>query len=101
MPYLDITPNQTEWRTDGAGDWELTNREVDIAADVLLTGLGGFKYAPLVGGRARSFLNSTTQKAVIERVFKVAMKTAGFSRPIVDVTEFPDKIGVNNDEILL
>lgn len=101
MAYPDIEVGATAWKTDGQGDFELENREVGIAADVLLTNLGGFKYAPLVGGRAEIFLNSTQRNAaVIQRTFKVALKTAGFQKPIVDVSDFPNEIRVNDDIVL-
>lgn len=100
MPYLDITPDANNWRTKD-GDFLLTNRDVDIAADVLLSNLGDFKYAPLVAGRAPLYLNSTSQAEVIARNFKVALKSAGFTNPVIDVSNFPQSIEVNNDEVLL
>ena len=97
---LDINPTAAGWTTDGAGDFKFTDRAVDISSDVLLSDLGSFLYDPLVGGQAKKFLNSTAAASVIQRSFKVALKTAGFSNPIVDVTNYPDSIEVNNDEIL-
>lgn len=103
MPYpdIEISADGTTWKDDGNGDFETVNRDVDIAADVLLTDIGGFKYAPLVGGAAKRYLNSSSQAAIIERNFKVALKAAGFKKPIVDVSNFPPEIGVNDDVILV
>lgn len=99
MAYLDINPTETGWTTEN-GDFKLKNREVNIAGDVVVSSLGAFKYAPLTGGDAPSFLNSTSAASVMQRAFKVALKTAGFTKPIVDVSNYPNSIEVNNNEVL-
>lgn len=102
MKILDITTteNDSKWLTRN-GDYVRTDRGTAIAKNVILSDYGGFKYAPQVAGRARLFLNSRTQAgSVIARAFRVAMLAAGFSRPVVDVTKFPDEINVNTDNVL-
>ena len=103
MSYLDFdtTDDNTKIRAIPEGTWDIRDRAVDIAANVIVSDFGSYKYAPTVGGRARLFLNSTISKAaVIARSFRVAMTRAGFSRPVVDVSKFPDEVNVNTDEIL-
>jgi hypothetical protein len=99
MAYLDITPIGDAFRTLN-GDFVLNDREVDIAADIIFMPQAGLKYAPLVYGEAFTFLNSNAPRAVIERKFRLALKTAGFSKPRVDVSDFPNVIGINNDQII-
>jgi hypothetical protein len=98
--YLDIHPIESGFLTNGAGDLLLKDRAVDIASDVILADKGSFKYAPLCGGEANRFLNSNASASIIQRAFKVALKTAGFSKPTVDVSNFPESIEINNNEIL-
>lgn len=101
MSYIDIALDETVFPTDENGDFLLVNREVDIAADVILSSPGDIKYAPTVGGNAYSFLLSITrQGVVIQRAFEVALRAAGFSSPVVDVSNFPDEVSVNNDVVL-
>jgi len=99
MAYLDINPEETEFTTVN-GAFKLVDRAAAIAGNVIISNPGDIKYAPTVGGGAVSFLNSSTQKSAIQRAFKVALQSAGFSRPVVDVSSFPNIVRVNNDEVL-
>lgn len=101
--YRDFGNNAggTKIKATAEGTWKISDRSVDIASNVIVSNFGSYKYAPLVGGRARLFLGSTIRNAqVIARSFRVAMTRAGFSRPVVDASKFPSEIKVNTDEIL-
>lgn len=103
MSYLDIQIDDDGlvFPVNANGDFNIIDREVDIVADILLSNVGDFKYAPTVGGNARSYLlSNTTQGTVIQRAFEVALRTAGLANPIVDVSNFPEEIRVNNDVVL-
>ncbi len=99
MAYNDISPTGQGWEAEN-GDFKVVDRSVDIAADVILSNVGDFKYAPTVGGNARRFLNSIGNRTVIQRAFITALRAAGFRRPVVDVSNFPDDVRVNDDVIL-
>ena len=104
MAYLDIeTDDENDiFEATVDGDFDLKDREVDIAADIILMPPAGLKYAPTVYGDAWSFLNANvTSSAVIERKFKIALRAAGFEKPLIDLSNFPSEIGINNDQILI
>ena len=100
MAYSDISPTGQGWEAEN-GDFKVVDGEVQIAADILLSNIGDIKYAPTVGGNARRFLNSVGNPTIIQRAFVTALRSAGFRRPVVDVSEFPDNVSVNNDVVLV
>ena len=99
MAYLDIQPTETEFETIN-GDFKLVDRAANLAGETVVLNPGDLKYAPTIGGSAFSYLNSGATRSVIQRSFTVALKSAGFNKPIVDVSDFPNTVKVNNDEVL-
>lgn len=102
MAYNDINLKNGAFVLDGSGDFLLQDREVEIAADIVIMPPAGLKYAPTIYGDANSFLNATfSDRSVIQRKFKVALKSAGFSAPLVDVSDFPNTININNNQLII
>lgn len=97
MEYLDILLEETRFKTDANGQFDIADNAAKIASNVVFSDYGSYKYAPTVGGRANSFLNSSTRNnQVIVRSFKVALSNAGFVNPIVTSSQNSINVTTNN-----
>ena len=83
------------------GDFVFKDQSQTLIRNLLISVPGHYKEFPTVGAGIIRYVNTTKNKQIIAREINVALKADVFKKPVVDLSEFPSKIKVNNLELEL
>ncbi len=99
MAVIDVTYNNDGTFKEANGDLVLANADSALMADILIASQGSYKEFPILGANVLQYVNARTNVQVISRNIKVALKADVFKQPIVDLSDFPSTMSINNIEL--
>lgn len=83
------------------GDFVFGDGANQILKDLLLSAPGHYKEFPTLGANVSQYVNSRANLQVITRNISVAMQQDVFLKPVIDLTDFPSTMVIDNLEFEL
>lgn len=78
------------------GDFVFGDASAFLMEDILLATPGHYKEFPVLGANVTQYINARANIQVISRDIKVALQQDVFVKPIIDLSEFPSKMAIDN-----
>lgn len=83
------------------GDYVFGDATPVFIKNILVASPGHYKESPIIGASVVRYVEGGSNKQIVSREIKVALKADIFKKPIIDLSEFPSTIKVDNIEIEL
>ena len=83
------------------GDFNFGDASAFLLEDLLLASPGNYKEFPTIGANVTQYVNSRANVQVITRDITVAMQQDVFLKPVIDLSDFPSTMVINNLEFEL
>lgn len=98
---VDVLLNSDGSIKEANGDFAVGDASSYILEDLLLATPGHYKEFPLQGANVAQYVNARANVQIITRDISVAMQQDVFLKPVIDLSEFPSKMIIDNLEFEL